>query len=53
MEQKKLKRLSLDLPLEYTTEIKIRAAKKNISIKEWVFLAILEKITKENQKTQG
>jgi hypothetical protein len=42
------KRVSLDLPVYYAQEIKIRASKNNQSIKDWILEAIIIKLSQEN-----
>ena len=44
-----LKRLVLDVPLELHTEVKKRAATRNISIKIWISRAIINAIKEEKK----
>lgn len=48
-DDKKIQRLSLDLPLEYHKRIKAQCALKNISMKKYVMRAIMEQILKDEQ----
>jgi hypothetical protein len=43
------KRILVALPKEVHTDIKIRSARRNISITEWIHRAIAEAIRKEQQ----
>lgn len=47
-ERKKYKRLSMNLADEIHQDIKIRAAKRNITITEWIMRAITEAMVKED-----
>lgn len=47
--EKRNKRLIVEVPEEYHTDVKIRAAAKNISMRAWVSRAIIEQIKKEQQ----
>jgi len=49
-ENKRLKRLLIDVDEEYHQEVKVRAAKAKQSIREWVFQAIVERVIKENEE---
>jgi predicted HicB family RNase H-like nuclease len=41
------KKVIFELPLELHTEVKVAAAKRNISMSLWIHRAILDKIKKE------
>lgn len=43
-----IKRLLIELPADDHAEIKIRAARKNVTIKKWVLRAIAKAIIEEN-----
>lgn len=45
--KKEKKRLGLDLELELHSEIKRRSINRNITMKDWVMIAIMERIEKE------
>jgi len=47
--EKNLKRLSLDISDELHQEIKIRAAKRNITMKKYIVRSILDLIKKEKE----
>ena len=48
----KLKRtqLSFDVPKEIRTDIKIRAAKRNVSMSTWIMRAIMRQVREEDLK---
>ncbi len=48
-QEKKYKRIVLDVPIEFHMDIKRRALDRNISIKLWAIRALKEKIIKEGQ----
>jgi hypothetical protein len=50
MATKKTQRLSIDMPIEWHTELKIIAAKYNVSIRQIVNTLILEKLTLERSR---
>lgn len=47
--RKQLKPLSLEIGLELHSEIRLRAAKARISLKEWMLRAIAAEMSRENQ----
>lgn len=48
-ENKPLKRLAIEVDAEFHTEIKKRAAERQISLRMWVVRAIMEAIRREKQ----
>lgn len=44
MKNKKTQRLSIDMPIEWHTELKIIAAKYNVSIRQIINTLVLEKL---------
>lgn len=46
----KNKRLNIDLPLVFYNDVKSVAATNNISLKEYVFRALVEKMIKDKQE---
>lgn len=51
MNLRKTKRLLLEVTPELHGEVKIRAARRNISIKKWIERAIMDAIKNEEQYT--
>lgn len=47
--KQKNKRLSMDMPINIVQEIKARSARRNISMKLWVYRAIVKAIKEENK----
>lgn len=48
-ELQKPSRFIMNMDLELKREIKIRAIERNISMAQWMYIAILDRIKKENQ----
>lgn len=50
MEERKIKRVVLDVTIDLHAEIKILAARRNISMNNWLHRAIYERIAKEKRE---
>ena len=44
-----IKRLSIEIPSKLHKEMKVRALFRNITLRKWVMLAIMERIKKEKE----
>jgi predicted HicB family RNase H-like nuclease len=49
MQEKELKRLSLEVDKEFHSRIKIEAALRNISIKDYIIQTIVERISRDDK----
>lgn len=47
--RKKAKQIAFTLPDEWHTEIKVRASARNVSIKDWILQAIIQRVNQEKQ----
>lgn len=46
---RKNKRIVLEFPIDIATEIKMRSAKRNISMKLWIYRAVMKAIKEEDK----
>jgi len=44
-----LKQIAFDVPEHWHEDIKMRAASKNMSMKDWILIAMAEQILKERE----
>lgn len=49
MEKREIKRISLDLPVDLAVEVKVRSARRNISMTLWIQRAIAKRIKEERR----